>query len=136
MPGNIRVIVVGSGIGELVRTPEMAYKARLLPSPNWSEAIQFEEASAAKPYPEQHVPSRTEHHHSGLGLLTPEVVHMQRSGEVRERRQQTLHLAYAAHPERFVRKPPQPPALPTEVWINPPRPPESGPPPDSEQKTQ
>jgi hypothetical protein len=58
IPGNIRVIVVGSGVGELVRTPEMVYKAKLLPSPNWSEAIQFEEASAAKPYPEQHVPNR------------------------------------------------------------------------------
>jgi putative transposase len=77
----------------------------------------------------------TEHRHSGLGLLTPEVVHTHRSGEVRERRQQTLNLAYAAHPERFVRKPPQPPALPTEVWINPPRPTESGPP-DSKQNTQ
>jgi hypothetical protein len=31
----------------------MAYEAKLLPSPNWSEAIQFKEASAAKPYPEQ-----------------------------------------------------------------------------------
>jgi putative transposase len=77
----------------------------------------------------------TEHHHSGLGLLTPEVVHTLRGGEVRERRQQTLNLAYAAHPERFVRKPPQPPALPTEVWINPPRPLESSPS-DSEQNTQ
>ncbi len=77
----------------------------------------------------------TEHHHSGLGLLTPEVVHTLRAGEVRELRQRTLDLAYLAHPERFVRKPPQPPALPTEVWINPPRPPASGPP-DSEQKTQ
>ena len=67
----------------------------------------------------------TEHHHSGLGLLTPEVVHTQRAGQVRELRQQTLDLAYAAHPERFVRKPPQPPALPTEVWINPPQKPES-----------
>jgi hypothetical protein len=47
MPGNIRVIVVGSGIGEFVRTPEMAYKAKLLPSPNWSNGIQFEESSAA-----------------------------------------------------------------------------------------
>ena len=35
----------------------------------------------------------TEHHHSGLGLLTPEVVHTLRGGEVRERRQQTLNLA-------------------------------------------
>ena len=29
--------------------------------------------------------------------------------------------AYAAHPERFVRKPPQPPLLPHAVWINPPK---------------
>jgi putative transposase len=63
----------------------------------------------------------TEHHHSGLGLLTPDVVHTQRAGQVRDLRQQTLDMAYAAQPERFVRKPPQPPALPTEVWINPPQ---------------
>lgn len=40
----------------------MAYKAKLLPSPNWSEAIQFREASATKLSPEQlrqvHVRSR------------------------------------------------------------------------------
>jgi putative transposase len=77
----------------------------------------------------------TEHHHSGLGLLTPEVVHSQRAEQVRGRRQQTLDIAYAAHPERFVRKPPQPPALPTEVWINPPPKPESESP-DSEINTQ
>jgi putative transposase len=77
----------------------------------------------------------TEHHHSGLGLLTPEVVHSQRAGQVRDLRQHTLNIAYAAHPERFVRKPPQPPALPTEVWINPPPKSESGPS-DSEEKTQ
>src|ERR1039457_5785470 len=77
----------------------------------------------------------TEHHHSGLGLLTPEVVHTQRAEQVRELRQQTLDIAYAyaAYPERLVRKPPQPPARPTEVWINPPPNPESGPP-DSEKK--
>jgi hypothetical protein len=28
---------------------------------------------------------------------------------------------YAVHPERFVRKPPQPPILPHAVWINPPK---------------
>jgi putative transposase len=60
----------------------------------------------------------TEHHHSGLGLLTPEVVHSQCGEQVRELRQQTLDAAYAAHAERFVHKPPQPPALPAEVWIN------------------
>jgi hypothetical protein len=30
MPGNISVIVVGSGIGELVRTPEMAWGSHFL----------------------------------------------------------------------------------------------------------
>lgn len=29
--------------------------------------------------------------------------------------------AFAAHPERFVNKVPQPPALPEAVWINPPK---------------
>lgn len=62
----------------------------------------------------------TEHHHSSLGLLTPEVVHTQRGEQVHDLRQKTLDIAYAAHPERFVQKSPQPPALPTEVWINPP----------------
>jgi putative transposase len=62
----------------------------------------------------------TEHHHSGLGLMTPEVIHTRRAEHVRDLRQQTLDVAYATHPERFVRKPPQPPALPTAVWINPP----------------
>jgi putative transposase len=78
----------------------------------------------------------TEHHHSGIGLMTPQVVHNQRAEQVRNLRQQTLDIAYAAHPERFVRKPPQPPALPTEVWINPPPPMTESEPPDSEQKTQ
>ncbi len=31
-----------------------------------------------------------------------------------------LATAHAAHPERFPRGLPQPPACPTEVWINPP----------------
>ena len=77
----------------------------------------------------------TEHHHSGLGLLTPEVVHTRRAEHVRGLRQHTLDAAFAAHPERFVRKPPQPPSLPTEVWINPPPKPESAPS-DSEKKAQ
>ena len=29
-----------------------------------------------------------------------------------------LDAAFAAHPERFVGKPPQPPRLPEMVWIN------------------
>ena len=31
-----------------------------------------------------------------------------------------LSAAYAAHPERFVSKPPEPPKIPTNSWINPP----------------
>jgi len=63
----------------------------------------------------------TEHRHSGLGLLTPEMVHRGRAEEVRARRADVLAGAYAAHPERFVRKPPEPPELPGPVWINPPQ---------------
>ena len=32
-----------------------------------------------------------------------------------------LATAYAAHPERFPAGPPAPTAMPTEVWINPPK---------------
>jgi len=59
-----------------------------------------------------------EHHHSGLGLMTPATVHAGRAPQVTEGRRQVLHVAYAAHPERFVRGCPEPPSLPEEVWIN------------------
>lgn len=39
---------------------------------------------------------------------------------VRKQRAIVLDVAYDAHPERFVSKPPQPPKLPTNSWINPP----------------
>jgi len=64
----------------------------------------------------------TAHHHAGLGLLTPAVVHHGDAGPVRTERQAVLTAAYAAHPERFVHKPPTPPALPAAVWINAPGP--------------
>jgi putative transposase len=59
-----------------------------------------------------------EHRHSGIGLLTPAVVHAGRAPEIQAARAITLDAAYAAHPERFVRRPPRPPELPTAVWIN------------------
>ena len=62
----------------------------------------------------------TQHRHSGIGMLTPEMVHYGRAQEVIAARAAVLTAAYAAHPERFVRKPPVPPALPNAVWINPP----------------
>jgi len=62
-----------------------------------------------------------EHHHSGLGLLTPVTVHYGQAQAVIEQRRKVLLAAYAAHPERFVRGEPKPPSLPTEVWINKPQ---------------
>ena len=62
----------------------------------------------------------TEHRHSGIGLLTPQVVHQGESERVVAARQETLERAAAAHPERFVAGVPRPPQVPTEVWINPP----------------
>ena len=62
-----------------------------------------------------------EHYHSGLGMLTPVTVHYGQAAETLAARQKTLNVAFAAHPERFVRKPPVPMALPEAVWINPPR---------------
>ena len=61
-----------------------------------------------------------EHYHSGIGLLTPAMVHYGHAPEVLARRGQTLDVAYQAHPERFVGKRPRPLALPEAVWINPP----------------
>jgi putative transposase len=60
----------------------------------------------------------TEHHHSGIGFLTPEHVHMGRAPVMYQVRSETLAVAYALHPERFVRHAPVPPPLPTAAWIN------------------
>jgi len=62
-----------------------------------------------------------EHHHTGLGLMTPAVIHYGQSNEVRAKRQQALDEAYAAHPERFVKGRPLAPKAPNQVWINPPK---------------
>ena len=62
-----------------------------------------------------------QHHHWGLGLLTPATVHYDRTADVLAHRQDTLDTAYAAHPERFVTGKPKPLKVPKEVWINPPQ---------------
>ena len=64
----------------------------------------------------------TEHRHGGIGWLTPAMVHYGQVDLVRTARRQILTAAYAAHPERFVRRPPEPPVVPDAVWINPPAP--------------
>ncbi len=62
-----------------------------------------------------------EHHHTGLGLLTPADVHFGRAEERHAGRAQVLDAAHRAHPERFVLGNPVPPPLPTAAWINKPK---------------
>ncbi len=52
----------------------------------------------------------SEHHHSGIGLLTPHDVHYGRAAARREQRAVVLADAHRAHPP-----------LPTAVWINRPK---------------
>jgi putative transposase len=59
-----------------------------------------------------------EHHHVGIGLLTPSDVHHGRAPERIEQRARVLDAAFAAHPERFVHGRPAPASPPTAVWIN------------------
>ena len=61
-----------------------------------------------------------EHRHSGIGMMTPANVHHGRATQVREKRALTLEAAWRRHPERFAKQP-QPLALPTAAWINPPQ---------------
>jgi putative transposase len=61
-----------------------------------------------------------EHRHSGLGLHTAADVHHGSAAAVQAARASVLANAYAAHPERFVNKPPAAPALPNDSAINPP----------------
>jgi putative transposase len=59
-----------------------------------------------------------DHRHSGIALLTPETVQYGRAAIVQQTRGIVLADAYAAHPERFVKRPPVPLPLPHAVWIN------------------
>lgn len=60
----------------------------------------------------------TEHHHSGIAMLTPESVHYGTYPQILTARSQTLQQAYIEHPERFVRGMPKVEDLPKQVWIN------------------
>jgi putative transposase len=61
-----------------------------------------------------------DHHHAGIGLMTPDQVHYGQIDAVYAARQRTLDCAFRENRERFVNKPPTPPAKPTAAWINPP----------------
>jgi putative transposase len=68
-----------------------------------------------------------QHRHSGIALLTPADVHLGRAEQITLARGAVLDAAFAAHPERFAGKPPQPPRLPEAVWINKPLDPQEPP---------
>ena len=59
-----------------------------------------------------------QHRHSGIGLMTPAAVHNGRAHTVHAERARVLEAAYAANPERFVRRAPTPPPMPGAAWIN------------------
>jgi putative transposase len=63
----------------------------------------------------------TEHHHSGIAMLTPYQVHYGTWQTALAARANTLRDAYLRHPERFVRGVPSVRGLPDEVWINKPQ---------------
>jgi putative transposase len=60
----------------------------------------------------------TQHHHSGIAMLTPSQVHHGTFQHTLNGRSVTLVNAYMEHPERFVRGVPAVKALPPKVWIN------------------
>jgi putative transposase len=62
-----------------------------------------------------------EHHHTGLGLLTPSDVHFGLAEQRHAHRAVVLKAAQLAHPERFVGGTPVPPQLPAAAWINKPK---------------
>jgi len=59
-----------------------------------------------------------EHRHTGIGLMTPAAVHHGKAPELHAIRARVLDAAYQRHPDRFVRRAPAPPELPTAAWIN------------------
>jgi putative transposase len=59
-----------------------------------------------------------EHRHSGISLMTPASVHYGRAAQVHADRQRVLNAAYEATPERFTRRTPTAPPVPTAAWIN------------------
>jgi len=59
-----------------------------------------------------------QHRHAGIGLMTPATVHHGHAEQTHAARAGVLDAAYAATPERFIRRPPTPPSLPGPAWIN------------------
>jgi putative transposase len=62
-----------------------------------------------------------EHHHSGLGFLTPRDVHYGLAADRIERRAAVLAEAHGRYPQRFVKGRPRPQPPPAAAWINKPK---------------
>jgi putative transposase len=60
----------------------------------------------------------TQHYHTGIALLTPEMVHTGQAAAVQQARQETLDRAYADKPGRFSKGSPKVTPLRSEVCIN------------------
>jgi putative transposase len=63
-----------------------------------------------------------EHRHSGIGYMTPAAMHAGVANAIYDQRAVVLQNAFARHPNRFKHRRPHPPALPTVVGINMPKP--------------
>ena len=63
----------------------------------------------------------TAHHHSGVGLMTPAMVHRGEVEAVTQVRKLTLSAAFEARPERSVRGTPRPAVVPEAAWIDKPK---------------
>lgn len=59
-----------------------------------------------------------EHRHSGIAMLTPEMVHYNLVDEVVEKRNSILQKAFQSKPERFVKGVPKAKIPENKVWIN------------------
>ncbi len=66
-----------------------------------------------------------DHHHEGMMMLTPVVVHSCRAEKVLEERRAVMTKAHSRNPERFVRGVSVVKPFPKEVWINKPKAPDS-----------
>lgn len=60
-----------------------------------------------------------DHHHTGIGLFTPDQVHSGEHLRIQNVRQAAMDQAFERNPERFVHGRPTPPQVPETVSINP-----------------
>ena len=112
-----------AGVTRVLRSKEHAHDYRYFPEPDLPPLVLgrgfVERVRAGLP---ELPAARTRRYERELGLPAHDAA-------VLAARQRVLDAAYSAHPERFVRKVPVPPPVPTAAWINPPKnhPPEKEP---------